>query len=161
MKQNKNVEVKELPVMTVAYIRHIGPYKGDTRLFESLWGKLCDWAGAKGLMQQPDLKFLAVYHDDPENTKEDKQRVSVCMTVPLNTKVDGEFGKMEIEGGKYVVARFELAADEFVKAWDWVFSQWFPASGYKPDDGPCFELYPEEPKDGKFIVDICVPVKSL
>jgi AraC family transcriptional regulator len=49
-------------------IRHIGPYKGDALLFERLWGKLCTWAGAKGLLQQPDLKSLVIYHDDPKVT---------------------------------------------------------------------------------------------
>jgi len=46
-------------------------------------------------------------------------------------------------------------------AWDRVYGKWLPESGYLPDDKPCFEMYPEEPKDGKFTVDICVPVKPL
>jgi len=62
---------------------------------------------------------------------------------------------------QYVIARFEVNASEFQEAWDWVYGQWMPASGYEPDDKPCFEMYPEEPKNGKFIVDICVPVKPL
>jgi len=161
MKQNKSLEVKELPTMTVAYVRHTGPYKGDNKLFEILWGKICAWAGARGLMQQPNLQFLTVYHDDPNITIEDKLRMSVCVTVPAETKVSGEIGKMEIEGGKYVVARFDIAANEFTDAWQWVYGQWFPASGFQPGDGPCMEIYPEEPKDGRFIVDICVPVKPI
>jgi len=161
MKINKGVEVKELPKITVAYVRHTGPYKGDDKLFERLWGKLCTWAGARGLMNQNDITFLAVYHDDPKVTNEEKLRISICMSVPENTKTDGEIGKMDIEGGKYVVARFELSAGEFMEAWDWVYGSWFPASGYQPDDRPCFELYPQEPKDGKFLVDICVPVRPL
>lgn len=161
MKLNKNVEVKELPQMTVAYIRHIGPYKGDEKLFETLWGKICTWAGAKGLMEQKNLQFLVVYHDDPNVTVEDKLRMSVCLTVPPETKVDGEIGKMEIEAAKYLVARFVVKGDEFMEAWQWVYGEWFPNSGYQPDDKPCFELYPEEPKDGVYTVDICVPVKPL
>ena len=161
MKLNKSVEVTELPKMTVAYIRHIGPYKGDAKLFEKLWGKLCAWAGANDLMRQPDLKFLTVYHDDLKITDEEKLRMSVCISVPPDTKVDGEFGKMEMEGGKYVIARFDLNADEFMEAWDWVYGHWLPISGYQPDDRPCFELYPEEPKDGNYLVDICVPIKPL
>ncbi len=161
MKQNKSLEVKELPTMTVAYVRHTGPYKGDDKLFEILWGKICAWAGARGLMQQPNLQFLTVYHDDPNITIEDKLRMSVCVTVPAETKVSGEIGKMEIEGGKYVVARFDIAANEFTDAWQWVYGQWFPSSGFQPGDGPCLEIYPEEPKDGRFIVDICVPVKPI
>ena len=161
MKTNKSVEVKDFQKMTVAYIRHIGPYKGDSTLFEKLWGKICSWAGSRGLMQQSDLKFLVIYHDDPKITIEDKLRMSVCLTVPSNTKVEGEIGKMDIDAGKYVVARFEVDEKGFSEAWDWVYGQWFPSSGYQPDDKPCFEIYPEEPKDGRFVVDICVPVKPL
>jgi AraC family transcriptional regulator len=161
MKTNKSVEVKELPKMTVAYIRHIGPYKGNDNLFRNLWDKLFAWAGPRGLLSQKDLKSLVTYHDDPNIASEDKLRLSVCISVPENTKVDGEVGKMVIEGGKYVVARFELGAGDFQEAWEWVYGHWLPTSGYQPDDKVCFEMYPEEPKDNKFIVDICVPVKPL
>jgi AraC family transcriptional regulator len=161
MKLNKSVEVTVLPVMTVAYIRHTGPYKGDGKLFEKLWGRICSWAGPKGLLQLPVIKFLVIYHDDPKVTAEDKLRMSVCITVPPDTKVNDEIGKMKIEAGSYVIARFELKEDEFTEAWEWVYGQWFPASGYQPDDKPCFEIYPEEPENGRFVVDICVPVKPL
>jgi AraC family transcriptional regulator len=161
MKLNKSVEVKELPKMTVAYIRHIGPYKGNEKLFEGLWNRLFAWAGPRGLIGGDDFKTLIIYHDDPNVTGEDKLRTSVCITVRPDTKVEGEVGKMEIEAATYVIARFEVTAQEFQDAWNWVYGQWFPSSGYQPDDKPCFEMYPEECKDGKFIVDICVPVKPL
>lgn len=161
MKLNKSVEVKELPKMTVAYIRHIGPYKGDEKLFENIWNRLFSWAGPRGLIGGKDFKSLIIYHDDPNVTIEDKLRMSVCITVPADTKVENEVGKMEIDAAKYVIARFELTAQDFHQAWSWVYGQWFPTSGYQPDDKPCFEMYPEEPKDGKFIVDICVPVKPM
>lgn len=161
MMQNKGVEVKELPEMTVAYVRNIGPYKGDSKLFERMWNKLFAWGGPRGLIGTPGFKMVAVYHDDPNVTIEDKQRMSVCITIPPDTKVDGEVGKMTIEKDKYVVARFEVEKDEFTQAWSWVYGTWFPTSGYQPNDKPCFEIYPEEPRDGKFIVDICVPVKPL
>ncbi|GEM_PF-2187764 len=47
------------------------------------------------------------------------------------------------------------------KAWNWVYGHWMPTNGYQPDDKPCFEMYPEEPKNGKFTVDICIPVKPM
>lgn len=160
MKQQLNVEVKDLPAMTLAYVRHIGPYKGDDGLFEKLWNKLFTWAGPRNLINA-DTKSLAIYHDDPNITIDKKLRVSVCITVPEDTKVDGEVGKMELEAAKYVMARFEINANEFELAWEWVYSDWLPKSGYQPDDKPCFEMFPEEPKDGKFIVDICVPIKPI
>lgn len=161
MKLNKGVEVKELPDMTVAYIRHIGPYKGDEKLFERLWEKLFSWAGPRNLIGGKGFTALTVYHDDPNITEEEKLRMSVCITVPPDTKVGGEIGKMKIEGGKYVVARFELNSQRFEEAWNWVFGEWFPKSGYQPDDKPSLEICPEEPKNGIFKVDICVPIKPL
>lgn len=161
MKLNQSVEVKELPEMTVAYVRHIGPYQGDSKLFEGLFTRLGAWMQARGLFAQPDVKALAVYHDAPEITPADKLRLSVCFTVPQDTKVDGEIGKMTVGGGQYVVARFTLMPDQYAQAWNWLFAEWFPTSGYQPDDKPCFELYPESSEQHPMVVDICVPVKPL
>jgi AraC family transcriptional regulator len=161
MELNKSVEVKDLPKMTVAYIRHIGPYKGDEKLFEKLWNRLFRWAGPRGLIGGPDFRSLIIYHDDPNITDQSKLRTSVCITVAPDTKVNGEVGKMELEAAKYMIARFVVRADQFHDAWDWIYGKWLPESGYQPDDKPCFEMYPEEPKDDKFTVDICVPVKPL
>jgi len=162
MKLNKSMEVKQLPKMTVAYLRHTGPYQGNEMLFQNLTEELCRWAGPRGLLAQPDMKLLVVYHDDPKVTEQDKLRLSMCLTVPGQTKVDGKIGKMEIAAGTYAVGRFEVNSQEFGEAWDWLYGTWLPQSGYQPDDGPCFEVYPEEPKEGEKIkVDICVPVKPM
>lgn len=161
MKLNKGIEIKELPDMTVAYVRHVGPYKGNEELFRGLWQKIMTWAGPRGLMAQSNLTSLAVYHDDPNITDDMKLRTSIGITVPEDTKVNGEVGKMLVQGGQYVVATFEVEPHQFAEAWNWVYAVWFPESGYQPDDKPCFELYIEEPKDGRFAVDICVPVKPL
>jgi AraC family transcriptional regulator len=161
--QARTVEVKEVPGWTVAYVRYVGPYAGDGELFESLNSKLFKWAGARGLVRFPDSQHLIVYHDNPEITEEEKLRISVCLTVPADTQVDGEIGKMTLAPGKYAFARFQLGVADFSEAWTWVYATWLPDSGYVPDDGPCLELYhgtgPDE--EGRFTVDICVPVKPL
>jgi AraC family transcriptional regulator len=158
------VEVKQVPEMYVAYIRHIGPYKGDAGLFKRLSEKLFKWAGPRDLLKFPETRYLIIYHDDPEITEEDKLRVSVCITVPENIEVDGGIGKMVLSGGNYAMAHFEINADQFQEAWNSVYRDWLPESGYQPDDRPCFELYSGDcnvDKGGKFKVDICIPVKPL
>ncbi|HMR66375.1 MAG TPA: AraC family transcriptional regulator [Anaerolineae bacterium] len=158
------VEVQEMPARPGAYVRHIGPYKGDSQLFAGLFEKLMRWAGPRGLLQNPAAEMLAVYHDDPEITADERLRVDVCLTVPAETPVEGEVGKMTIPGGQYAVARFELSDQEYEAAWQLVYGQWLPQSGYQPDDRPAFERYvndPEEHPEHKHIVDICVPVKPL
>ena len=164
-KNQIKVEVKEMPKLHVAYVRHIGPYKGDSELFDRLFSKLMKWAGPRDLLHFPETKVLAVYHDDPKITDEDKLRMSACITIPEDTPVEGEVGKMAIPGGKFAVARFELTgSEEYEEAWNMVFGGWLPESGYQPDDRLCYEFYQNDPKEhpeGIHIVDICVPVKPL
>lgn len=158
------VEVKELPDRHVAYVRHVGPYAGDAALFKQLFDRLFRWAGPRGLLRFPKTRLLSVYHDNPEITDRENLRLDVCISVPEDAKVEGEIGKTLIHGGKYAVAHFEVGPDQYGDAWNAVFAGWLPESGYQPADGPCFELYlnnPEEHPDGKHIFDICVPVKPL
>ena len=166
MKDRKDVtiEVKSMPEFHVAYVRHIGPYAGNPELFEGLFEKLMVWAGPRDLLQFPGTQVICVYHDDPKITDEEKLKTSACITVPKDTPVDGEIGYMTIPGGKFAVGRFELAHDEYEDAWNMVFGQWLPQSGYQPDDRLGYELYHNDPKDhpeNKCIVDICVPVRPL
>ncbi len=165
LKEPLSVEIKELAPMTLAYVRHIGPLKDEPTLFRDLFIKILTWAGARSLLNLPETRVMAVYHDHPEITEEDKLRTSVCVTVPGDTKVDGEIGKMTLKGGKYALAHFEIKdGDEFKAAWNGVYGSWLPKSGFQPDDGPPFEIYhnnPEEHPDKLMIVDICMPVKPL
>ncbi|KAF5434136.1 AraC family transcriptional regulator [Candidatus Methanophagaceae archaeon] len=158
-------EVKDMPELHVAYVRHIGPYKGDSALFGRLFEQLMGWAGPKGLLQFPETKMLSVYYDNPEITDETEMCVDVCITVPKETQVEGEVGKMTLPGGKYAVARFELAgSEEYENAWNKVFGEWLPGSGYQPTDSACYELYLNDPKEhpqGLHIVEICIPVKHV
>ncbi|MBM2815260.1 MAG: transcriptional regulator, AraC family [Ignavibacteria bacterium] len=158
------VEVRYVEAMKVAYVRHIGPYKGDEKLFEGLFGKLFGWAGPRGMIRFPETKMLTIYHDNPELVEDDKLRISVCITVPDSAKADGEIGIMNIPEGKYAVADFEILPTQYGDAWEAVYSGWLPESGYVPDDRLCFEMYHNDPKthpDGKHIVSIFAPVKPL
>ena len=168
MKNNKelvtNVEVKDIPEMHVAYIRHIGPYAGDEQLFGNLFNRLCAWAGPRGLLSSPETKFITIYHDNPDITDESKLRTDVCISVPPDTQVGGEIGKATIPAGKYAIGHFEIAPDQYGNAWNAVYGGWLPESGYQPDDRPCFELYLNDPKqhpEGKHVVDIYAPVKPM
>jgi AraC family transcriptional regulator len=158
------VEICENADMHVAYVRHVGPYAGDVDLFGTLWGKLMKWAGPRGLFIPGETKMLTIYHDSPEITDESKLRISVCITIPEETQVEGEIGKMLVPGGRYGVGHFEIDVDQYGAAWDSMYSGWLPESGFQCDDRPCFELClndPNEHPEGKHIVDIYVPVKPL
>jgi AraC family transcriptional regulator len=152
------VEVKDLQELTVACVRHIGPYNGIGKAFEA-FGR---WAGPRGLFALPGAKTLAVYHDSPGVSEPEKLRSSACLVVPEGTEVTDGVSLMKILGGKYAVARFEIAMDQFGAAWDTLMSEWFPSSGWQPEDRMCYEVYLNDPgkhPEGKFVIDICEPVR--
>lgn len=167
-----HVNVVKRDAITVAYVRHTGPYAGDSELFERLFGRLMAWAGPRGLYQPGVTAGYVIYHDDPSTVAPEKQRISVCIPIAPETEVSGEVGRMELDAATYAEAHFELNPAQFTGAWNWLFAVWLPDSGYQPDDHLCFERYPpiEEdpdaagpPDPAAFVmpVDICVPVRPL
>ncbi|MBU1239155.1 AraC family transcriptional regulator [Myxococcota bacterium] len=165
MFETVNVELMEMEESTVAYVRHVGPYAGDAGLFERLIGRICAWAGPRGLLNFPETKIIAVYHDSPEITDESKLRTSICVNVPPDTVVTDDVGKMTLAGGKYAVGHFTVKElSDYPRAWNTMFGLWLPESGFEPADSPCFELYknnPREHPEGLCFMDICIPVKPL
>jgi AraC family transcriptional regulator len=162
--QVAEVSIQERPDTTVAYVRHVGPYQGKSELFGMLFEKIMKWAGPRGLLRFPETQMLSVYHDNPDITDDEKLRLSVGITVPADTEVSGEVGKLVLPGGTYAIARCEVSPEEYEQAWDAVYSSWLPESGYQPADSPCFELYHNDPEthpEKKQIVDIGIPVKPL
>jgi len=162
-KLTASVTVTEFEPRHVIYVRHVGAYAGLAQVFEGLFGRLYAFAGPRGLLG-PNAETMCVYHDDPSVCDEEKLRVDACLTVPPDTVVSGEIGKMVVPGGKYAVGRFELGMDEYSLAWAAMSGGWLPESGYQFDDRVTFEIYrnnPEEHPEGKCVVDICIPVKPL
>ncbi|TVR90343.1 MAG: AraC family transcriptional regulator [Spirochaetaceae bacterium] len=165
----RTVQVLERPELTLAYVRHTGPYFGDELLFQKLFGKLFAWAGPRDLIQRGETETVIIYHDDPDSVAPEKLRISCCIPVPAEQEVSGEVGKLTLPAGRYAEAEFRLNAQQFAGAWNWVFGVWMPESGYQPADGLCYERYrdsePEAEIDGStghhFDVTICVPVIPL
>lgn len=158
-----HVEIVERTPTKVAYIRHVGPYQGDHELFGRLFSDLMRWAGAHGLMGNPQAEVMCVYHDDPNVTEPEHLRVSVCITAREDTEPGGEVNLMTMEGGQYARAAFKLRGDEYAAAWQMVYGSWLPESGFVPGDGPSFEVYASMGPDEEGYMDVLlyVPVKPI
>jgi len=153
------VEVREEPERHVAYIRHVGAYGEISQAFR----RLGRWAGPRRLFRA-DTKLLTIYYDSPDVTPVDKLRADACITVPPGTKTKRDIGLTTLPGGTYAVAYVEIDVTQYGEAWSRLFSDWFPESGYQPDERPCYELYLNDPRKHpkrKHIVEICEPIRPL
>lgn len=158
-----SVTVEDVAPLEVAYVRHTGRYQGMGDVFADIFNRLMTWAHPRGLVGD-DPWVLAVYHDNPSITDDDKLRVSACLGVPAETEQSGDVGRMRVDGGKYAVGRFELGESDYPQAWFALAGGWLPDSGYEPDDRYPFERYPvgrPVSSPGKQAVDIYLPVRPL
>ena len=157
------VTVEELPTLHVAYLRHTGRYQGLGAVFADLFTRLMSWAQPRGFVRAGSW-LLALYHDNPSITEDDRLRVSVCITVPPDAETFGEVGQMDVDGGTCAVGHFELGEQDYPEAWYALAGGWLPDSGYEPDDRLPYERYfigrpASDPT--KQLVDICLPVRPL
>lgn len=151
-------EIKELAPVRVVFLRHVGPYNqvGTT------WGRLMAWAGRRGLLGG-DMKMIGIVHDDPGVTPEDKTRYDAAVAVSRPVSPEGEFGVMELAGGRYAVATLRGPHDRLSNTYQRVYGTWLPTSGYELRDAPGFEQYLNSPRDTRpedLLTLIHIPIES-
>lgn len=159
------VEIVTVDKVNVAYIRHVGTYKDLAIDFPKMIGKLFHYAAEQNYHVFEDTKILTIYHDHHEFTEDYHLRTSLCITIPNGVEEgNSEVGLMTIPSGKYAVGHFEIFQDEYKGAWNFLYGEWLPNSGYKPRDSYPFEIYRNDagqhPKN-KHIVDIYVPIEPF
>lgn len=151
-------EFRKIPKMTVAFVRHVGPYEKC----EPAWNKLMAWAGKKGLIGK-DTVMLGISYDDPETTPADKLRYDACMTVPKGTKAEGDVGIKEIGGREYAVFLHRGPYENLKTTYEYIYKKWAPTAKRPITDDPSLELYKNDPRDTppeKLLTEICVPLRK-
>jgi AraC family transcriptional regulator len=155
------VELRTLPAMQLAYMRHTGPY-GHPGIGQT-WARFAPWAGAQGLLR-PGRALLGISQDDPMVTPPEKCRYDCCVEVDADFRANGEVGVQAFEGGRYACTRFTGTGADIHAAWMRMFAEWLPGSGWQPADRPALELYePDFVVDkatGAFTCLLCVPVRA-
>ncbi|MBX2827713.1 MAG: AraC family transcriptional regulator [Flavobacteriaceae bacterium] len=151
---NASIEIKEVPVMKLAYVTSIG-----IQNLENSYVTLMKWGRPLGLMND-ETKMITVYHDSFKVTSPHRVRMSACMLLDEEMETEGEIGFKELEVGKCIVARFEIGLDEFEKSWTGLFV-WMNEQGYEKADRDPFGIYHNDfnkHPENMCIVDLCIPV---
>ncbi|QTD43919.1 AraC family transcriptional regulator [Ottowia testudinis] len=161
-----HVEIKQLPAMRLAYLRHTGPY-GQPGIPQT-WDKFVQWCGRHGLLQ-PRRLMLGIGQDNPEVTPADKLRYDCCVQVDapfVPPRADAlPVGVQDFAAGRFACARFAGLGHDLGAAWEQLYGQWLPASGHEPAHRPGLELYDDsftlDEKTGAFTCWLCVPIGGI
>ncbi|RYY01956.1 MAG: AraC family transcriptional regulator [Gammaproteobacteria bacterium] len=161
-----NVEVRSMPEIPIAYVRHHGYYNPqDKILFQSLFATLMAWAVPRNLFNPPATKAMTIFSSGhPDTTAPENLSVDVCISIEKETLVNGEIGRRVIPAGQYAVVAIEGTLEECVEAWNSLFNGWLPSSGYQPGDGAYYINHLNDPEQHPLKlhnVEIYLPVKPL
>ncbi|MDF9858268.1 AraC family transcriptional regulator [Paenibacillus sp. PastF-1] len=153
-----NIELKELPGYKVAYVRHVGSYLETYQA----WQTLGAWVRSSGLPASET--FIGISLDDPAVTDENVCRYDACITVPEGYPAEGDasIAFRTLPGGLYALYKFYDTIDKLAIAYQGVYGQWLPESGYEPDDRHALEFCMNDPysdPEGKAKVDLYIPIK--
>ncbi|NVN94136.1 MAG: AraC family transcriptional regulator [Bacteroidetes bacterium] len=159
MKMELKPKIKEISTRKVIYIQVIEAYGGEKTA--KAWEKLWSFVKEKKLYSF-GMESLGVSHDDPSITDADKCRYDACVTIKKDVKPEGEIGVKDVEGGKYAIFKHVGPYDNLGEAYNQIYRNWLPASGYELRDVPCFDKYmnnPSKTKAEKLQTYIYIPVK--
>jgi len=144
-----DVEIKELPELRVATVRHIGPYNLIPQAFERL-GAIVDHLG---VFTRPEAMLVAIYHDDPDSTPTDQLRSDAGLVAPEGMALPEGLVEQRIPAGRYASATHVGPYEQLGDVWARFFGEWLPASGHRLGPGVSYEIYRNTPAD--------VPKKDL
>lgn len=160
-----SVRIERLNEQEIVYVRHNGNYVSLAKKYRRLMKSLFTEAKKQNLLKDNENQFIVIYHDNPEFGVEDQFRTSLCLIYPkeCNPKETDILRKMKMEGGLYMVGHFEIKAEQFEDAWDYMYQQWIIGGKYKPRNTYPFEVYLTNANGGKsnlIEVDIYVPLEE-
>ncbi|MCB9896547.1 MAG: GyrI-like domain-containing protein [Planctomycetes bacterium] len=135
------VELRDLPARSVAYIRVLDPYRG-TGVVDAA-ERLIAWAERRGLA---DGQWLGSMWDHPDVVEMENCRYDIAVEIAdPDMQPDGEIGVFRYPPMR--VAQIEVRGDIELemRAFVWYYGTWLPTSGYVPDDQPAFEAFVGRP----------------
>jgi hypothetical protein len=114
-------------ISSQTYLKRVREYDTEAKYICLGWNYMPP-SGSSQL--HPHLQIEATYSPTPyhKDLLEASLRTDVCITVPLDTQVDGEIGLATIPAGKYVITHFEIMPDQYGDAWNAVYGDWLPES---------------------------------
>jgi AraC family transcriptional regulator len=136
-----NVEAVTLPERVGYAVRHTGPYCGVSEAF----GRLCAFAGPRGLFLRSGAQTAAVYYDEPGEVSDESLRSDAFVLTETDVVPEGGVRIAEIPGGRYAKTLYVGPYSGIGDAWKHFVEKAVPAAGYEFQGGLTFDLYLNDP----------------
>ena len=148
-------EIIERTPVTAWAFQHTGPMREVGKTYSRLW----QWQIANRIAGATK-EAVGVCFGDDEAVEGMRYYAGVLWDKPMPAPDDAE--RLEIAGGKYVCHRLVGSHDGIPGVFEKLYGEWFPTSGYVPDDRPSLEIYRNNPFDtpaNALVTDILIPVR--
>jgi len=153
-----NIDVVEISELKVIYVRRTGEYNiAAERAWKDIYSNIYHCH-----ISIPECsKQIGITYDSPVITETNKIRYEACITFDQN---DSTFEKnrgvavKQIQGGKYAVFTYKGDYAQLWLAYNYIYSEWLPATDYALADKPSFSEY-RNFTDPEKLIDIYIPIK--
>jgi AraC family transcriptional regulator len=152
------VSIETLPARRLLALRHAGSYDGLGDAF----CRLRDWAETHGLAGS-EARTFAIYLNDCFDAPPETLLTEVCMTVPPQTRREGDYRTIDLPGGRHAVLHYRGPYSDMNGAWRWLYGDWLPRSGEEVADRPAFDAYLNDPRavpPAQLRTDLCLPLAA-
>lgn len=152
-----HVDIKDMPSLRVATVRHVGPYDLIPQAFE----RLAAIAGPAGLFGRPGVVLMGLYHDDPDSVPAEKLQSDAALVVPDDLAIPAGLTEARVPAGRYACTLFIGPYEQLGEVWGMLKHAWLPASGNRGRAGVSFERYlntPGEVPPEELKTELCMPV---
>lgn len=162
------VELREMPAMTLVVVHHQGPYIRIGQAFERVLAHTARQGRATGGTVPQVQRMVGVYLDDPAAVSASALRslAGLQLADPF-TDQDGwqpPLQRWTVPAGPCAVLRYRGPYASMHAAYRWLFGQWLPHSGRQPAEHPVWEDYLNDPRQvapADLLTDIVLPLRAV
>jgi AraC family transcriptional regulator len=149
------VEIIEIAPMRLHTVLHVGP----ASQIPQAWGRLEAWLSSRGLREHVELA-VGLCEKAPNQAGDIVYRAGVVLRDAVAASDDVEI--VEAPGGRYACYRHVGPYSGIAEAFQKLYREWLPASGYEPDARPALDICRNDPRvtpEQELVTDLLLPVR--
>lgn len=150
------VEIENAPEYRLGALLHQGPYTAISKVFENL----VNIASAEQLWPRT-RGMVGVHYDDPNVVSEDRLKSHAGLVMADDRPLPEALQEVMLPANRCAVLHYKGPYTAIKVAYDYLYGDWLPKSGYEPADSPPYEVYlnsPFDTEESDLLTDIMLPL---